>query len=87
MMITTKNALVTRDLDILQSMAQRQLISVAISITSLDQALPRILEPRTSAPVARLRAVRELSQAGVPVMVMVAPIIPGLNDDEMPAIL
>lgn len=87
MMITTKNALVTRDLDILQPMAQRNLISVAISITSLDQSLTKILEPRTSAPAARLRAVRELSQAGVPVMVMVAPIIPGLNDDQMPAIL
>ncbi len=87
MMITTKNALVARDIDILQSMAQRNLISVAISITSLDQSLTKILEPRTSAPAARLRAVRELSQAGVPVMVMVAPIIPGLNDDEMPAIL
>ncbi len=87
MMITTKNALVTRDLDILQSMAQRNLISVAISITSLDQSLTRVLEPRTSAPLARLRAVKELSQAGVPVMVMVAPIVPGLNDDEMPAIL
>lgn len=87
MMITTKNALVTRDLDILQPMARRNLISVAISITSLDQSLTRILEPRTSAPLARLRAVRELSSAGVPVMVMVAPLIPGLNDDEMPAIL
>ncbi len=87
MMITTKNALVTRDLDFLQSMAERNLISVAISITSLDQSLTKILEPRTSAPTARLRAVRELSQAGVPVMVMVAPVIPGLNDDEMPAIL
>lgn len=87
MMITTKNALVTRDLDILKPMAERNLISVAISITSLDQSLTKILEPRTSAPVARLRAVRELSDAGVPVMVMVAPIIPGLNDDEMPAIL
>ena len=87
MMITTKNALVARDLDILQPMAERRLISVAISITSLDQSLTKILEPRTSAPTARLRAVRELSEAGVPVMVMVAPIIPGLNDDEMPAIL
>lgn len=87
MMITTKNSLVTRDLDILQPMAERNLVSVAISITSLDQSLTKILEPRTSAPVARLRAVRELSQAGVPVMVMVAPLIPGLNDDEMPAIL
>jgi DNA repair photolyase len=87
MMITTKNALVARDLDILAPMAQRQLISVAISITSLDQSLTKILEPRTSAPTARLRAVRELADAGVPVVVMVAPIIPGLNDDEMPAIL
>ncbi len=87
MMITTKNALVTRDLDIIAPMAERNLISVAISITSLDQSLTKILEPRSSAPLARLRAVQELSQAGVPVIVMTAPIIPGLNDDEMPAIL
>ncbi len=65
-MITTKNALVTRDVDVLASMAKLNLVSVAISITSLDQTLTRTLEPRTSAPLARLRAVRELSQAGVP---------------------
>ncbi len=83
----TKNALVTRDLDLLTDLASHQAVSVAISITSLDQELTRVLEPRTSAPQARLRAVRELSAASVPVHVMVAPIIPGLNDSEVPAIL
>lgn len=83
----TKNALVTRDLDLLSELASHHAVSVAISITSLDQELTRVLEPRTSAPQARLRAVCELSAAGVPVHVMVAPIIPGLNDSEVPAIL
>jgi DNA repair photolyase len=85
--IVTKNALVTRDLDILQPMAELRLVAVAVSITSLDQGLTRVLEPRTSAPAARLRAVAELSAAGVPVMVMMSPLIPGLTDDEMAAIL
>lgn len=85
--IITKNALVTRDLDVLKSMADLNLINVAISITSLDQALIREMEPRTSSPAARLRAVQELSSAGVPAHVMVAPIIPSLNDSEIPAIL
>lgn len=85
--IVTKNALVTRDVDILGEMASMKLVSVALSITSLDQALTRLLEPRTSAPAARLRAVSELSKAGVPVTVLMAPLIPGLTDDEMGAIL
>ncbi len=85
--IVTKNALVTRDIDLLSQMAQCNLIHVALSITSLDQSLTKVLEPRTSAPAARLRAVAELSSAGIPVTVMVAPLIPGLTDDEMPAIL
>jgi len=85
--IVTKNALVTRDLDILKPMAEMRLVAVAVSITSLDQALTRVLEPRTSAPAARLRAIAELSAAGVPVMVLMAPLIPGLTDDEMAAIL
>lgn len=85
--IITKNALVTRDIDILKPMAELRLVAVAISITSLDQKLTRVLEPRTSAPAARLRAVAELSAADVPVMVMMAPLIPGLTDDEMSAIL
>ncbi len=85
--IVTKNALVCRDLDILVPMAERRLVAVALSVTTLDADLARRLEPRTSTPDARLRAIRELSTAGVPVAVMVAPIIPGLNDAEIPAIL
>lgn len=87
MAIITKNALVTRDIDILKQMADLNLISVAISITSLDQALTRVMEPRTSSPAARLRAVRELTDAGIPTAVMVAPVIPSLNDSEIPSIL
>ncbi len=85
--IVTKNALVTRDIDILAAMAQRNLTRVAISLTSLDQGLTRVLEPRTSSPTARLQAMQQLSQAGIPVTVMTAPIIPGLNDSEIPALL
>lgn len=85
--IVTKNALVVRDLDILQSMAQRSLVNVSLSITTLDPELAREMEPRTSIPAARLRAIRELSAAGVPTKVMVSPIIAGLNDHEIPAIL
>lgn len=85
--IITKNALVTRDLDLLRDLAQWNAVGVALSITSLDQELRRVMEPRTSTPAARLRAVRELSDAGVPTHVMVAPIIPGLNDSEIPAVL
>jgi DNA repair photolyase len=83
----TKNALVLRDLDLLSQMAQRRLISAAISITTLDAELARTLEPRTATPAARLRAVRELTAVGVPVRAMLAPVIPGLTDHEMPAIL
>jgi DNA repair photolyase len=85
--IVTKNALVARDLDILASMAERRLVHVFLSITTLDAVLARKLEPRTASPAARLRTVREMSNAGVPVGVMVAPIIPGLNDHEVPPIL
>lgn len=85
--IVTKNALVVRDLDILQSMAQRSLVNVSLSITTLDPELAREMEPRTSIPAARLRAIRELSAVGVPTKVMVSPIIAGLNDHEIPAIL
>lgn len=83
----TKNVLVCRDLDLLAPMAERNEARVALSITSLEQSLTRFLEPGTSAPAARLRAVKELSESGVPVHVMVAPVIPGLNDSEVPAIL
>ena len=85
--IVTKNALVVRDQDLLQSMARRSLINVSVSITTLDPVLAREMEPRTSIPAARLRAIRELAQAGVPTKVMVSPIIPGLNDHEIPEIL
>jgi len=85
--IITKNALVTRDLDILADMAQRNLVHVHVSVTTLEQPLANMMEPRTSRPAARLEAIRRLRQAGVPVGVMVAPIIPGLNDHEIPAIL
>ena len=85
--IITKNALVTRDLDLLSELAARNLVRVALSMTSLRQELTRIMEPRTSAPVARLAALKQLSQAGVPTFVMAAPTIPGLNDSEVPEIL
>ena len=85
--IVTKNALVVRDLDLLREMASLRLVNVNISITTLDPELARAMEPRTSIPSARLRAIQMLSQAGVPARVMVAPIIPGLNDAEIPSIL
>jgi DNA repair photolyase len=85
--IVTKNALVVRDVDVLSEMARHKVIHVYISLTSLDQQLTRVLEPRTSSPDARLQAIADLRAAGVPVGVMVAPIIPGLNDQEIPAIL
>ena len=85
--IITKNALVTRDLDILSELARFNCIFVHVSVTSLDTDLAGKLEPRASRPTARLRAIRELSAAGVPTGVMVAPIIPGLTDHEMPSIL
>ncbi|MBX7165767.1 MAG: PA0069 family radical SAM protein [Pirellulales bacterium] len=85
--IITKNALITRDLDVLAELAQNKLVAVNVSITSLDQGLTRRLEPRTSAPQARLRAIRELSAAAVPVRVMMAPIMPGINDHEIPQVL
>ena len=85
--IITKNALVLRDLDLLKEMALRNLAHVNLSITTLDMELARAMEPRTSVPAARLRAIKILADAGVPVRVMVAPIIPGLNDHEAPAIM
>ena len=85
--IITKNALVTRDIDLLAPMAANNLARVAISLTSLDQSLTRVLEPRTSSPAARLRSIRELSESGISVTVMIAPVIAGLNDSEIPAIL
>ncbi len=85
--IITKNLLVTRDRDVLADLASDNAVVVFLSITTLDPDLARIMEPRTAQPAARLRAIRELTKAGVPVGVMVAPVIPGLTDHEMPAIL
>ena len=85
--VITKNALVTRDLDLFTQLAEHGAIGVSLSITTLDPLLARLMEPRTSLPEARLRAIRELSQAGIPTNVMVAPVIPGLTDSEMPSIL
>jgi DNA repair photolyase len=85
--IITKNALVCRDIDLLQKLAANHAVRVSLSITSLDPAFARTMEPRTSSPEARLRALRELSAAGISTNVMAAPIIPGLNDSEIPAIL
>ena len=85
--IVTKNALVVRDLDLLTEMSAQRLIHVHLSINSLDVELTRVMEPRASTTAARLRAVRMLAEAGVPVSVIVAPIIPGLNDSEMPEVL
>ena len=85
--IISKSAMVLRDLDILTDMARDHLVSVAISITTLSAETKRSLEPRTAAPLARLRAVRELNAAGVPTGVMVAPVIPAITDHEMEAIL
>jgi DNA repair photolyase len=85
--IVTKNALVTRDVSLLAGMAERNLVRVFLSITTLDAELARSMEPRTSPPALRLQAVRTLAEAGVTVGVLVAPIIPGLNDSEIPAIL
>ncbi len=85
--IITKNALVARDMGLLKEMAAFGVVSVSLSITTLDESLARTMEPRTSPPSARLRTIRQLNDEGIPVSVMIAPIIPGLNDSEIPAIL
>lgn len=85
--LITKNRLVTRDADLLADLAHHRAAAVNVSITTLDPDLHRRMEPRASAPHLRLRAIERLAQAGVPVGVMVAPVIPGLNDHEIPAIL
>ncbi|MGH6631005.1 MAG: PA0069 family radical SAM protein, partial [Burkholderiales bacterium] len=85
--IVTKNHLVTRDADLLGDLARHNAAAVFLSLTTLDTELRTRLEPRTSPPAARLAAIKELSQAGLPVGVMVAPVIPGLNDHEIPALL
>lgn len=85
--IITKNALVTRDIDVLSELARHRCVAVHVSVTTLDSELGGKMEPRASRPAARLRAIEQLARAGVPVGVMVAPVIPGLTDHEMPAIL
>ena len=85
--LITKNAMITRDVDLLSAMAEKRLMSVIISITSLDQSLIRVMEPRTSSPESRIETVRQLSDHGIDVMVNVSPIIPGLTDIEVPQIL
>jgi DNA repair photolyase len=85
--IITKNRLVTRDIDVLSELAKFNAVAVNVSVTSLDSDLQRLLEPRTSVPQARLDAINQLRRAGIPTGVMVAPIIPGLNDHEIPKIL
>ncbi len=85
--VITKNYLVTRDIDLLSELARHKAAVVAISLTTLDDDLRRVMEPRTSRPTRRLSAIRELSEAGIPVGVMAAPVIPGLNDHELPALI
>jgi DNA repair photolyase len=85
--ITTKSSLVTRDLDILAPMAEKGLARVNMSLATVDSALARILDPRANAPHRRLRAIQELSTAGVPVSVFASPMIPAINDKELESIL
>lgn len=85
--IITKSALVLRDLDLLTEMARDGLVSVAVSVTTLDTELKRVMEPQTASPQARLRTLAALSAAGIPTSVMAAPMIPALNDQELEAIL
>jgi DNA repair photolyase len=85
--VVTKSALVLRDIDILGPMAARQLAKVAVSVTTLDPKLARRMEPRAASPAKRLDTIRRLTEAGIPVTVLVAPIIPAVNDHEIEAIL
>jgi DNA repair photolyase len=85
--IITKNALIARDVDVLRELAERTLVHTTLSITTVDPHLARTMEPRASTPAARLKAIEALAKAGIPVGVNSAPIIPGLNDHEIPQIL
>jgi DNA repair photolyase len=85
--IVTKGVLIARDIDILADMAKDHLASVAVSVTTLDAETKRTLEPRAAAPQARLKVIRALTDAGVPVGVMVAPVVPAITDHEMERIL
>lgn len=85
--IVTKNKLVTRDIDVLAKMSEYKAVSVFLSITTLDNRLASVMEPQTSKPHLKLAAIKDLSEAGIPTGVMVAPVIPGLTDHEIPDIL
>src|SRR5258708_18816288 len=85
--IVSKSAVVKRNIDILWRMAKSNLAKVALSVTTLDPKLARTMEPRASTPAKRLEALRQLSEAGIPATVMVAPVIPALNDSEIERIL
>jgi DNA repair photolyase len=85
--VVTKNQLVTRDLDLLSELARHRAAAVLISLTTLDDNLRRVMEPRTSSPARRRAAIERLAAAGIPVGVMTAPVIPGLNDHELPDLL
>lgn len=85
--IVTKNRMVTRDIDVLQTLVRHHAVHVSVSVTTLDNRLAATLEPRASSPVERLKTIAALREAEIPVAVMVAPIIPGLTDREIPAIL
>src|SRR5690606_14411298 len=85
--LITKNNLILRDMDILSELAKLQLVRVAVTLNSLNEDLRLKLEPRTVTAKGRLSVIKRLSEAGIPVMLMCAPIIPGLNSDEMPAVI
>ena len=85
--IVTKSALIERDIDILAPMAEKGLTAAALSVTTLERTLARAMEPRAAAPARRLAAIRSLAEAGIPVRVMVAPVVPGVTDHELEAIL
>jgi DNA repair photolyase len=85
--IVTKSGLVARDIDILSDMARRNLAKVALSVTTLDRTLARVMEPRAATPSLRLATIRKLAEAGIPAAVMVAPIVPAINDSEVERIL
>ncbi len=85
--IITKNALVARDIDLLSELARHRAVAVFVSLTTLDPGLRSVLEPRASPPAARLEAIRRLADAGVPVGILMAPIIPAINDHEIPRVV
>jgi DNA repair photolyase len=85
--VITKNHLVTRDIDLLRDLADHDAVAVVLSVTTLRNELQRVMEPRTSIPGRRLAAIEALASAGIPVGVNIAPVVPGLTDDELPAIL